>query len=638
LAKLDEDLIIGDKTCRLGTNEFQGKLFPEGYQLQKEFALSPFPTFTYQAQGIVLTKTVFMPQNKNAVIVLYNSVNKTDFDAEIRIFPMVTCRHFHSVVNHLQKPLDFQKTQDQLRTELGFSAPKATLVTDATVGEFVEKPNWVERLRYREEGARGEIDVDDCYQTGYYSVQLKANRETVFAIAAAAGEKREDAFAALGPSGFKLPGAERLLTTELENRSLYLDGIYRLHAALPANNWLNWLLLATDTFVATDVINQKSILAGYFWFESWGRDAFISLPGLLLVTGRYEDAKQVLLNFSRYCKNGLIPNIILDKSGQALYDTVDGTLWYLNAVLQYLKYTGDFEFVQENLWSTLKSVIESHECGTAFGIRLDSDGLLAHGSRLTWMDASVDGKAVTPRAGKAVEIQALWYNALKIMQLLAKKFEENALSEKYAAMADQTRRSLAEKFWNNQTGCLFDVVGEHCVDASLRPNQIIAASLDFRALDESMNRRIVDFVQADFLTPSGLRTLSRSDPQYKGSYMGTMRQRDQAYHNGTVWPWLLGPLTTAFIRSNGCTSDNINFASNNFIKPLFEKQVAQAGLGTISEIFNGDPPHTPQGCIAQAWSVAEPLRAYVEDVLQIRPKYENVILQLAEQGSPTNTA
>jgi glycogen debranching enzyme len=238
------------------------------------------------------------------------------------------------------------------------------------------------------------------------------------------------------------------------------------------------------------------------------------------------------------------------------------------------------------------------------------------------MDAEVDGAAITPRAGKAVEIQALWYNTLRTTQLLANRFEEKSIAENYAEMAAKARASFNLKFWNAEKSCLFDVVGASA-DAALRPNQIIAAALDFTMLDKAKSKQVVDAVQRELLTPCGLRTLARTEPGYRGVYVGGRRSRDQAYHNGTVWAWLLGPYVTAFRK----VKSNSEYELKNCLMPFFTQQIIQAGLGTISEIFDGDPPHTARGCIAQAWSIAEPLRAYVEDVLQVRPKHEKEVLQ-----------
>jgi glycogen debranching enzyme len=244
------------------------------------------------------------------------------------------------------------------------------------------------------------------------------------------------------------------------------------------------------------------------------------------------------------------------------------------------------------------------------------------------MDAVVDGQPVTPRCGKAVEVQALWYNALRIMEILAKKFKEKSEAEKYAQIAEKAKESFVEKFWNAEKNYLFDFIGENGKDASLRPNQIIAVALDFTMLDKTKSERIVDVVQRELLTPYGLRTLARNDPKYVGVYVGDRKSRDKAYHNGTVWPWLLGPFTKAYLKTKGYADYRREYALKNFLLPLFTEQIFKAGLGTISEIFDGDPPHMPRGCIAQAWSIAEPFRAYIEDIMQIRPKYEGEILQV----------
>jgi predicted glycogen debranching enzyme len=423
---------------------------------------------------------------------------------------------------------------------------------------------------------------------------------------------------------------ETLYEQETKRRENLLTKFYEAHKSISASDWLSWIILATDTFIVKGAgVNgdQRSVIAGYHWFETWGRDTFVSLPGLMLVTGRFEDARKVFLEFTKHCKDGLIPNLLPDRIQQPAYNAVDATLWYANALLQYLKYTGDFGFVKEQLWDDLKTIVDKHVKGTVFDIHTDSDGLLSHGPQLTWMDAAVDGQPMNPRAGKAVDVQALWYNALKIMRLLANRFNEKTESEKYASMADRAKKSFVEKFWNSEKNCLFDVVSENGRDGSLMPNQIIAVALDFCMLDNAKSGKIVDMICRELLTPYGLKTRATSDPRYIGIYAGDRRSRDKAYHNGTVWPWLLGPFATAFLRTKGYIEYRREYALKNFILPLFTEQILNAGLGTVSEIFDGDPPHAPKGCIAQAWSVAEPLRAYVEDVMLVRPKYEKEILQ-----------
>ncbi len=627
LAKLDEEVCIGNDVYPLGANEFHGKIFPQGYLFLKEFSVSPFPSYAYNVQDVEIRKTIFMPKEKNAVAVAYKVLNRGGAEVKIRVYPLLTCRHFHSVVDKWRNPLAFRQQQNDGEIEVAFNIPKATLAARSTKGEFNEKASWIEHLYYREEASRGEISTDDCYQPGYFKVIIPPNRKEDFAVLTAASETSQECHEILDNFGNAMYEINEQFKSEITKRENLIAKFYGSHSDVPISDWLNWILLAADSFVAKGAGERKSVMAGYFWFETWGRDTFISLPGLMLATNRFEEAKKVLLDFVRRIKQGLIPNFIGDRSGEAAYDTVDATLWYVNAVLQFLKYTGDFEFVQKRLWKDLKAIFERHEKGTAFGIHLDGDGLLAHGPRLTWMDAEVDGKAVTPRVGKAVEIQALWYNALKTAQLLADKFEEKSLAEKYARIAREARESFNEKFWNGESGCLFDVVEACGADASLRPNQLIAVALDFTILDNDKKLQVVNVVHRELLTPFGLRTLARRDMRYRSMYVGDRRSRDQAYHNGTVWPWLLGPFTTAFLKAKGYGDFRLECTSKNFILPLLTRQIFEAGLGTLSEIFDGEPPHTPRGCVAQAWSVAEPLRAYVEDVMRISPKYEKEVLQ-----------
>jgi predicted glycogen debranching enzyme len=627
LAKLDEDVLVGNSIYRLGANEFHDKIYPEGYCSLKELVVSPFPSFAYSVPDIEVTKTIFMPKGKNAVAAIYKVLNQGGAEIRIRVYPLLTCRHFHTVVDRRRNPLDFSQKQSGGEVEVDFNAPKATVTVRSTTGEFNEKATWIERLYYREEASRGESSTDDCYQPGYFEVLVPHKREKDFAIVTAASENSQECHKILNGFGNAMYDVNGQLKSEMAQRENLSAKFYGSHSEVPTSDWLNWILLAADAFIAKGAGDRKSVMAGYFWFETWGRDTFISLPGLMLATGRFEDARKILLDFMHHSRQGLIPNFVQDRSGEPAYNTVDATLWYVNAVLQYLKYTGDFKFVQQQLWEGLKAIVEGHDKGTAFGIRLDSDGLLAHGPRLTWMDAEVDGEAVTPRAGKAVEIQALWYNALKTMQHLAKKFEEVSLAEKYAGMAREARESFNAKFWDGEGDCLFDVVTAWGVDASLRPNQIIAVALDFTMLNNDKSEQIVDVVQRELVTPYGLRTLARSDSRYRGMYVGDRRSRDQAYHNGTVWPWLLGPFTTAFLKAKGHGEFGLEYALKNFLLPLFTQQICEAGLGTLSEIFDGDAPHAPRGCVAQAWSVAEPLRAYVEGMMRIRPKYEKEVLQ-----------
>lgn len=620
LSKLDEDIIVGETTFRLGANDFQDTIFPDGFKFIRQFSLDPYPTYRYEVSDVALQRTLFLPKGKNAVAVLYHVTNRKSVEVKVRVYPILTCRYYHTLIDRERVPLNFTTESTAYGFQTSFTRPNATIVCRMTDGKFVEALNWIESMRYREEVLRGEAAFDDCFQPGYFDLTVPAATEDTFAVTCAVGSDAKEANSILALVGKSAPEVDTALALELKAKEDSLNSFYDWHPRVPMSDWLNWILLAADSFIVANAEGKKAVIAGYHWFEPWGRDTFISLPGLLLVTGRFDEAKGILQNFMRYLKGGMIPNFVADKTGVPVYNTVDATLWYVNAVYQYLKYTGDYGFVKSELWANLKAIIENYQHGTMFGIRLDGDGLLVHGPRLTWMDAVVEGEAITPREGKAVEIQALWYNALKIMESLANQFGEGAPSKEYLAMAEQTRISFNEKYWNPKQGCLYDVLGADGVDASLRPNQVFAVSLDYSVLNKEYSRQVVDFVTDKLVTSYGLRTLSLDDPKFVGKCFGDRRSRDTAYHNGTIWPWLLGPYITAYLKVNDYTAQARKQALKDYLLPLFTVGLHKGGLGTINEIYDCDSPNAARGCISQAWSVAEPLRAYIEDILQTKPK------------------
>jgi predicted glycogen debranching enzyme len=350
------------------------------------------------------------------------------------------------------------------------------------------------------------------------------------------------------------------------------------------------------------------VIAGYHWFGDWGRDTMISLEGLTLCTGRYQEAKAILRTFARYVKDGLIPNLFPEGARQGLYHTVDATLWYFHALDRYVSVTEDRDTLMM-LYPMLKEVMHHHRRGTHFSIGVDAqDGLLqagAPGCQLTWMDAKVDGWVVTPRRGKPVEVQALWYNALRLMALWAQQLGEPP--DPWFEMAQQTEQSFHQRYWFAPGGYLYDVIdGEGGDDRSLRPNQIFALSLRFPVLRQERWQSVINVVRDHLLTPIGLRSLSPNHPDYKATYAGDLRARDAAYHQGTVWAWLIGHFIDAYLR---VYNDKVQAHS---LLNAFHSHLRDAGIGTISEIFDAEPPHRPRGCIAQAWSVAEVLRAYLK--------------------------
>ena len=628
LAKLDEDLFVGNEANRLGANEFENGFFPEGYRFLWELSISPFPAIVYKVADVDVQKKLFMPYGKNAVVALYRVVNRKDLEVKLRIFPIVNGRRFHDVTERTKSSVDFSQKQSGGELNIQFKPFDSCLMINCAEGHYVAEGKWVERMFLREDAERGESCFDDCYEPGFFEIHIEAGETKDFAVTAAAGENESSARAVTVNLPLSADKAQDLLNIEVERCENLLKGFYETRGSLSSGGLLDWLVWATDSFlVRIEKEKEKAVIAGYHWFESWGRDTFVSLPGLVLVPSRFQEAEKIFLGFKSYCRRGLMPNLLPDSTEPPVYNTVDGALWFVNAVLQYLKYTGNFEFVKEQLWDTLKSIIENHVKGTSFGIGMDADGLLSHGPQLTWMDAVSEGKPVTPRAGKAVEIQALWYNALRTVEFLARKFGEANQSDKYRMVAERSRKSFREEFWNVDRECLSDVISEQGKDNSMRPNQIFAVAMDFGMLDDVESIKVVDAVQHELLTPYGLRTLEKSDSRYVGRYIGDRRSRDKAYHNGAVWPWLTGPFVKAFIKTRNYGEKERENMQKSVLTPLFADKLFDVGLGTISEVFDGDSPHASGGCISQAWSMAEPLRAYVEDVMLIRPKFENEILK-----------
>jgi len=636
LTKLDEEIRIGNEAYLFGSNEFKHDIInPEGYRFLLDFSLNLLPTYRYAVHGVRLQKTIFMPHRKNVTIVTYEVFNPNEEKASVRVSPLINSRHFHNVTDKDSLAWNFIQKPSKQEIIIQPSVPLSTLIISSSNGGFfVEESRWIEEIYFRVDASRGESCLDDYFRPGWFEFSVAPKKKKKIYVLAAADRNEKEAKNLFSSIHKGLENIEALYGQELERRKDLLTKFQERYVDLEIKDWLKWLILATDSFIVNrKSTDKKTVIAGYHWFEDWGRDSLISLPGLTLVTGRFEDAREVLLTFKHYCRNGIIPNRFPDRVGDTpIYNTVDATLWFFNAILQYIKYTGDFNFVQRELWDTLKSIIENHIQGTVYGIHMEDDGLIAHGPQLTWMDATANDQFVTPRDGKAVEIQALWYNALKTMELLAKRFEQKEEQEKYSSMAENAAKSFTDKFWNPEKCFLFDVVHGKQIDSSLRPNQVLAAALDFSMLDREKREKIVEIVWKKLWGTYGLKTLPDDDSRYVGEYVGDWNRRGNAYHNGTVWAWLIGPFTTAFLKAKNHDEYWRNFAFKNFLQPLFQEEISKAGLGAISEIFDGNQPHSPKGCIAQAWSVAEPLRAFVEDVMLKRPLYEQEVCRLLVSG------
>ena len=599
LSKLEETLVLGEQRFELSANQYRDVIHPHGYEYLASFRLDPFPVFRYRCGDVQLEKTVLLEQGENTVVIQYELLGDLQgHTCSLEVRPLIAFRDYHSLTH----------ANDAIRREVVAQAGMAIITPYPDLPSLYFAHNaesidtaglWFYNFAYERERERGLDFLEDLYSPFLLRFNFAGNSSA----AIVASTLRH----AVGD-------APQLHDRELQRRALVAG------AAPPDDPFAAALTCAADQFIVARG-DQKSVIAGYPWFGDWGRDTMISLPGLTLVTGRHDDARNILRAFARSIDRGMLPNRFPDSGETPEYNTVDATLWMFHAIHEFLRYTGDYDFVRAELYQPLTGIIDWHERGTRYGIHLDSDGLLHAGERgvqLTWMDAKVGDWVVTPRQGKPVEIQALWHNALCVMARLASVFGETAACAHYTALADRAREGFLPAFWNDATGCLYDVISDHGVpDASIRPNQIFAVSLPFPLISVERALQVMDVVEWELLTPYGLRTLSPRDPKYQGRYDGDPRSRDGAYHQGTVWPWLLGPFLTSYVKVHGNTEEARRRA-DRFLDPL-RLHLLEAGLGQISEVFDGDVPQRPGGCFAQAWSVAEVLRTYMEDAKGRQP-------------------
>jgi len=601
LSKLEETFCINDRCHDLSANQYPGAIHPQGFQFQTGFRLDPFPVFTYQADRVEIEKSVFMVHGENTAVVQYQfrksearETNNLHYCFEIR--PLIAFRDYHSTT-HENTALNSHVKITEGRVSITAYSDLPTLHLAYEAGEVETNGFWFRNFEYRIEQERGLDFHEDLFSP--FALRFTIDpaafaRNDVVSISIIASTELRDA-----------KHADLYRKAEIERRKTVEQ------SATGSRNLLRLLTDASDQYIVARG-EQRTIIAGYHWFADWGRDTMIALPGLTLTTGRYEVAKSILVQFANHVDQGMLPNRFPDAGETPEYNTVDATLWFFEAVRALVEHTGDYTFVREHLYSRLRDIIDWQMRGTRYNIHVDSDGLLFSGEpgvQLTWMDAKVGDWVVTPRIGKAVEIQALWYNAVRVMEQLAEKFEDESGQTLYKTMAARACKSFNEQFWNEKADCLYDVVNGEDRDASIRPNQIFAISLTNSMLSKSRAKSILRIVERELLTPRGLRTLSPMDPRYIGRYEGDPRSRDGAYHQGTVWPWLMGPYITAYVRTFGETTGR-KFAAEWLSN--FEIHLTEACLDQVSEIFDGDAPYTARGCVAQAWSIAELLRTAAE--------------------------
>jgi predicted glycogen debranching enzyme len=596
LSKLEETLVLGERRIDLSTNEYSGAVHPRGYELLTGFRTDPFPTFTFEAEGVRLEKTVFMPQGTDTVQVEYKLLQApSGAEPVLEVRPLIAFRDYHSTT-HENAALDSRvEALPNLASVQPYSGlPRLFFAHDAQ--NMVDQGFWYRNLLFRAERERGLDFEEDLFNPFALSWTLTKQRGAIVVASTEPRDARQ---------------ASAVRKAELKRRK-------QLTEAVPVEDPLaRALAIAADQYLVRRG-EGCTVIAGYPWFSDWGRDTMISLPGLTFFTGREETARSILRNFARHVDMGMLPNRFVDSGEQPEFNTVDATLWFFEAARAYAAATGDYDFLREKLYPVFNEIIDFHIKGTRYGIKMAENGLLnagAPGAQLTWMDAKIGDWVVTPRSGKPVEIQALWYNALCIMEDLSARFSDQERRKRYSSLASLARWTFNRLFWNKEANCLYDVVNGGPPDGSIRPNQILAVSLHYSMLSLERARAVVEAVERELLTPVGLRTLSRSDSRYRAIYDGDQYSRDSAYHQGTVWPWLLGPFVTAYVRVNGGTAEAREHAYGLLCG--LAKHLGEAGLGQVSEIFDGDEPHVPRGCFAQAWSVAEVLRALCQDVYRL---------------------
>jgi len=602
-----------DDVVSLGAEERAGgQLDLRGTDFLEEFRLEDgLPIWTYRVRDVVIEKSVLMPHLQNTVHVSYRIIaGSTRPRLELR--PAFHFRHHEAAVNkNLTTP--YKLTADENRYEITAQQrriPPLRMRLFDCESAFTISSSHIRQVLYRTEQRRGYPFEGDLWSPGFFQMDMRIHDRATLVVSTEKWEIIE----VLSPAGARM--------AEQQRRSRLLQSaVSQAQKGVAAE-----LVCAADQFVITPAGRSqeaarahatgdevRTVIAGYHWFTDWGRDTMISLEGLTLVTGRWLEASYILRTFAYYVRDGLIPNMFPDGATEGKYHTADATLWFFHALNRYLEATNDRAMLKL-LLPTLINIVEHHLQGTKFNIHVDpEDGLLVQGEegyQLTWMDAKIGDWVVTPRRGKAVEINALWYNALRLLADWVREIDAGA-AHRYERHANQARNSFNARFWSAEHGYLYDVVdcnGQAAThDISCRPNQIFAISLDHPVLDQEHWASIMNVMQEKLLTPVGLRSLSPDDPEYKPIYSGDLRSRDGAYHQGTVWAWLIGPFIDAWLKLHPDDKQG----AHKFLEP-FPARMNGNGVGTISEVFDAREPHHAGGCIAQAWSVAEVLRCWVK--------------------------
>lgn len=620
LSKLDECLIINNKEYPLYTNICKNYI-SQGYKNLVSFEKEYVPIFTYNVNGTEVKKLICMEYGKNTVCIYYK-IKNGNYDAKLKLAPIVNFRDFHSMnTNHKYEiEQNVKDTKVELIIDQNNQYPVYMYLSD---GKYTKHQNDIfKNMYYMEEEKRGFFPEEDLAVPGVFEVNLSPNEEKDLFFICSLEENIEEINVRQVISDEIIRINEiminsKLIDTKKEDNSKE----YQSHKRL-----LQQYITASDNFVVNrPSFNLHTIIAGYPWFLDWGRDSMISFEGLLLVTKRYDIAKEVLLTYIRDIKYGLVPNGYSGFDNRPLYNSADASLLLFEQVKKYLKYTGDDKFVKENVYDKLKNIIRAYSNYIELdnnNIYLDNDNLINSGTpetQNTWMDAKYLNYVVTPRNGKAVEINALWYNALKILEELANKYENKETAKLYKDMAEKTKKSFNEKFYNKRRKCLYDVLG----DSKIRPNQLFALSLSYQVVDTNSDiaKEIIDTVEKKLLNNYGLKTLAKGEENYIEVYEGDPFKRDMSYHQGITWPWLLG-LYYDSLKNIISNTKNRAIKKENELKlkkfiettqKTFIEELNNGGIiGSISELYDSRKPFLPKGALAQAWSVAEVYRIILE--------------------------
>ncbi len=593
VSKLNEVVTINSNKYDISTNECEGYV-SEGYKYQTRFTKDYYPIFEYKVDDVHITKSIIMIYGQNSTIVKYK-VETGENPCTLELSSLINYRDFHSTNTN---DLDYSQIRLDDKTVKILYDTDNYLFIHTNIDEYTKLNNTnFKNMKYKVEEQRGLDHIENHFIPGYFSIQIPNNTIKEFYICFSTQHIKE----------LDIDKVNEIFEKEVirEQRLIEKAGLYDEAA--------NKLVLASDQFIIKNNSDEYGVIAGYPWFEQWGRDTFISFEGLLLVTKRFDIAKNVLLSNIKHIKDGIVPNTFNGLTGEGLYNSVDAGLWLIEAVNKYIKYTNDYKFIIDNIYDYLKDIIFAYNDGTIYNIYVDKkDGLLSCGNeqlQLTWMDAKIGDYVVTPRNGKCVEINALWYNALKVMaDIASKNIEDTTDRDTFNFLADKCKKSFEDKFWNESKKCLYDVIEPYSAD--IRPNQVLSVSLSYPILQGKNAKIMMNTVQEYLYTPFGLRTLDKFNKKYVGQYKGDVFLRDSAYHQGTVWVWPIAEYIIAFCRINKYTvADRKRWIK--YIKVLKENIIDDC-IGSINEIFDGDYPHKPNGAYAQAWSVAAILKLFSE--------------------------